>query len=369
MHCDYFEAGRCGSCTLIRTPYELQLADKAADAARAVPTTWASPVASAVRGFRTKAKMVVGGTVDVPTLGILDPEGFGQDLQGCLLYPESLSRAFTPLTDFITRSRLEPYDVPARRGELKNVLLTVSPDGRLMIRFVMRSTEALARIRKHLPGLIDALPGLDVVTVNVLPAHAALSEGDTEIVLTDAQTLGMRINDVDLHLGPRSFFQTNTDVASALYREVRGWVAEVAPSRVWDLYCGVGAFALHCTADGRVVTGVEVADAAVAAAQTSATASGVRATFIAADATAWALAQPGPPELVIVNPPRRGIGGDLATWLEDSGVPTVVYSSCNPESLVRDLELMPSLRPVRGRLFDMFPHTAHSEVAVLLQRA
>ena len=74
------------------------------------------------------------------------------------------------------------------------------------------------------------------------------------------------------------------------------------------------------------------------------------------------------PDLVIVNPPRRGIGTALAGWLEASGVPNVVYSSCNADSLARDLATMPSLRPVSGRLLDMFPHTGHHEVLVHLAR-
>jgi 23S rRNA (uracil747-C5)-methyltransferase len=69
-----------------------------------------------------------------------------------------------------------------------------------------------------------------------------------------------------------------------------------------------------------------------------------------------------------VNPPRRGIGSELSGWLEASGVRDVVYSSCNAESLARDLAAMPSLRPVRARLLDMFPQTTHYEVVTLLQR-
>jgi 23S rRNA (uracil747-C5)-methyltransferase len=72
--------------------------------------------------------------------------------------------------------------------------------------------------------------------------------------------------------------------------------------------------------------------------------------------------------VVIVNPPRRGIGEHLAGFLEDSDVEHVVYSSCNPATLATDLEAMPSLRITTARLADMFPHTGHDEVVVLLRR-
>ena len=72
---------------------------------------------------------------------------------------------------------------------------------------------------------------------------------------------------------------------------------------------------------------------------------------------------------MVLNPPRRGIGPALAGWLEDSRTRHVLYSSCNAESLARDLAAMPSLRPVRAQLLDMFPQTRHYEVLVLLERA
>ena len=101
--------------------------------------------------------------------------------------------------------------------------------------------------------------------------------------------------------------------------------------------------------------------------------------WIAGDATALLTsgfdvpsAHPSPtggPDLVIVNPPRRGIGPALAGRLESSGVRDVIYSSCNADSLARDLAGMPSLRPVSARLLDMFPHTNHHEVLLHLTRS
>ena len=373
MLCAYYQAGTCRSCTIIELPHATQVAGKLAHArellgARGDEAAWLDAVVGPERGFRTKAKMVAGGSVAGPTLGILSPAGTGVDLEECPLYPPQLAAAFAPLKLFITRAALEPYSVPERRGELKNVIVTVAPSGELMARFVLRSTEPIARIRKHLPWLLREIPQLKVVSANILAEHRAVVEGEREIMLTEADSLTMAVNGIQLHLKPQSFFQTNTDVATALYRQAVEWVGAVAPESVWDLYCGVGGFALHVAAQARAVTGVEVSDAAVASARRSATALGRDAQFVAADATEWALAQPAPPDLVIVNPPRRGIGDALAAWLEASGVQTVIYSSCNAVTLAKDLAAMPSLRVSEARLLDMFPHTEHYEVAVLLTR-
>lgn len=375
MFCPAYDDGRCRSCTLLAVPYDEQLAGKAEHVrdllTRFGDVAWEPPVVSAPAGYRNKAKLVVGGTVDAPTLGILDADHLGVDLQDCLLYDERLTAAFPALAAFVTRAALVPYAVPERRGELKHLLVTVSPDGELMVRFVLRSTEALSRIRKHLPSLLAELPAVAVASVNVLPAHAALLEGEQEIVLTEASALRMRLNGLDLWLRPQGFFQTNSAVAAALYRQAAAWLADEPAASLWDLYCGVGGFALHAAVPGRRVLGVETSEAAVAAARASAAHAGLTdVEFVAGDATAFALGSSSAecPEVVVVNPPRRGIGAALADWLESSGVPRVLYSSCQAESLASDLAAMPSLHPVRGRLLDMFPQTAHDEVLVELRR-
>ena len=370
LDCHHYDAFRCRSCSLLEVPRPRQLSDKEAHARSLVSApVWLPTVAGPESGFRNKAKMAVGGTVDAPTLGILDRDFSGIDLRDCGLHSPGLTTALGSVADWIRDAGLAPYDVGTRSGELKHVLLTESPDGELMLRLVMRSTALEARVRSRLPALLQALTTLRVVTINVQPDHKAVLEGEREIVLTDESTLPMRLaTGVTLRLGPKSFFQTNPFVAEALYDQARSWVADLDVRRIWDLYCGVGGFALHLAGPGREVLGVEMSADAIAAAQATAGALGVDARFVAADATSYAVSAGVVPDLVVVNPPRRGIGPELAGWLEESGVEHVVYSSCNAESLARDLAVMPSLGPVEARVLDMFPHTTHYEVMVLLSR-
>ena len=390
--CAYFDAGRCRSCSLLDVAYAEQLAGKQERARELIDAfatshgqsiDWLAPVASETAGFRTKAKLVIGGTADAPTLGILDGEQRGVDLEGCPIVAEPIRSVLPTLAAFITTARLVPYDIPARRGELKYLIITTNGRGQLMLRFVLRSTESVARIRKHLPALRAELPQLRVATVNLLPEHKAVLEGDEELWLTDERALELPFGGLALNLLPRSFVQTNESIAAKLYATGAAWAAELEPATAWDLYCGIGGFALHLAAARRSlrsggaasrndpirVTGVELSEDAVESAAMVAESAGLGAVFIAADATQWALAQASAPDLVVVNPPRRGIGTDLANWLEESGVPHVLYSSCNAESLARDLAAMPGLRPTRAQVFDMFPHTAHFETLVLLERS
>ena len=374
MLCPHFDADRCHSCTLLGQPYDDQLAAKQQHCQDLLggpaDLQWVAPVASRESGFRNKAKMVVSGTAKDATLGILDSQGHGVDLRDCGLYSRRLQTSFPLLAAFIAQADLTPYDVSGRVGELKYLLVTESPDGELMVRFVLRSQEPVARIRKHLPALLLALPQVAVVSVNLLPGHKAVVEGEREILLTEQEALRMRVNGIDLYLRPQSFFQTNTEVAAALYRRAREWVDECAPASVWDLYCGVGGFALHCAEPGRDVLGVETSREAVTSAVLSARQAGLgRVRFEVGDATAFVVGATAAPELVVVNPPRRGLGPELSGWLESSSVQQVVYSSCSAETLARDLRSMPSLRPRRARVLDMFPQTTHYEVLTVLERA
>lgn len=191
MQCDYFDAGVCRSCTLMGVPYAAQLAAGQAQVAETLarhvaPEAWSPAQPSAESRFRNKAKLVVGGRKGSPTLGILDAGGQGVDLRHCGLHEEPLHQAVLTLAELLADSGLTPYDVPARQGELKHLLVTVSPDAELMVRLVLRSPGQLRRVAELLGPLHAALPGTRVVSVNLQPEHKAPSPCITGMILTSA---------------------------------------------------------------------------------------------------------------------------------------------------------------------------------------
>ncbi|RYI23799.1 methyltransferase domain-containing protein [Dermacoccus sp. 147Ba] len=375
MECVYFDRHRCRSCTLLETPYAEQLRNKQARVAETLATrvadgVWRPARASAETRFRSKAKLAVGGTLQAPTLGITDADGTGVDLRECGIQDEAIWDVVPDLAGFVTYAGLRPYDVTRREGALKFVLVTANTDGELMVRFVLRSEDDVPRLREALPALLERLPQVRAVSANIHPEHKAVVEGDLEIPLTPEQTLRLPVGDVTLHLRHRSFLQTNTDVAGDLYRQAAAWADAVHARNVLDLYCGVGGFALHLAGEHRRVHGVEIEPTAVESARLAAsersTAGDV--TFEVGDASVLDVPAEDSADLVVVNPPRRGIGEHLARTLDGSGAHTVIYSSCNPTTLAADLEHLASFDVTAARLFDMFPHTHHAEVAVLLRR-
>lgn len=378
MNCVEFLAGRCNSCNQLAVPYATQLEQKQQQLTLLL-TPFAEAellpaVASEEQGFRTKAKMVVSGTKDQPVLGILN----GQtpvDLSACPLYPAAFAPAFALIKSFIQRAALTPYQLEQKQGELKLILLSQSQhSGRFMLRFVLRSKNCLASIQKHLPWLQQQWPELEVCSVNLQPVHMAVLEGPEEIVLTSQELLREELNGIPLYLTPQSFFQTNTAVAAALYATAKQWAEPLSGQTLWDLFCGVGGFGLHLASSiqgqRRDLTGIEIAPKAIASATRSASELGLTAVkFQALDAAAFAKASEDAPDLLLVNPPRRGLGAALCQSVVTLQPAWLIYSSCNPETLASDLALLSQhYQLLKVQLFDMFPHTHHAEVLTLLQR-
>lgn len=375
MHCALYTAGTCRSCQWLDKPYLQQLADKQRDLSDLLSdlpvAEWCEPVTGPVSAFRNKAKMVVSGSVERPLLGMLHRDGTPVDLCECPLYPASFPAVFSVLKIFIARAGLTPYNVARKRGELKFLLLTESQkDGGMMLRFVLRSDAKLAQLRAALPWLQQQLPQLKVISANIQPVHMAILEGDTEIPLTDVQRLEEDFNHVPLFIRPQSFFQTNPVVAEKLYATARDWVRARGDIRsMWDLFCGVGGFGLHCATPQMKLTGIEISAEAIACAKESAVRLGLQnVEFQALDSTGFATGKGEVPDLVLVNPPRRGIGKALCEYLSHMAPDRILYSSCNAQTMAQDLALLPDYHILRVRLFDMFPHTAHYEVMALLVR-
>lgn len=369
--CRHYETASCRSCGWLPLAYPEQLERKQAAVAALLSgypeLGWEAPQPSPLFGFRNKAKLAVGGSCEAPTLGVLDSELNGVDLPGCLLYPAPIMAALPAIRRAIERSRLTPYDARRRRGELKYVLILAAPQSdQLMLRWVLRSRESLGRLQRDLPALLSELPGLRVVSVNLQPLPAALVEGEQELPLF-GEALPMPVNGLQLQLRPGGFFQTNAEVAAALYRSARAWTAELPIRRVLDLYCGIGGFALHLARPGWRVRGIEHSAAAVASAQ-AAVPAGAEVVFEVGDATALA-EQDIQTDLLVVNPPRRGLGATLCQQIVAGNARWLLYSSCNPASLAADLQRLPGFRPRRGQVFDMFPHTPHAELLLLLERS
>ena len=378
MHCHHFSANRCTSCHWLNLPYKDQLAKKQQQletllqpfAAEVLP-----PVESAEQGFRYKAKMVVQGSSAEPVLGIVNNKDEAVDLADCPLYPAAFAKVFAVSKRFIQRANITPYDIASRQGELKYLLVNQSlHTGRFMLRFVLRSKNCLASMQKHLAWLQAELPDLAVCSVNIQSKPAAVLEGEEEIILSAQQALPEQLNQIPLYLQPQSFFQTQPVLAAKLYQTAADWAAQIQQQQgefneIWDLFCGVGGFGLHLAKAGQTLIGIEIAPKAIESALRSAAELGLeQVQFQALDSTAFTKAAQQAPDLLVVNPPRRGLGQALCLDIERLAPHWLIYSSCNAQSLAQDLQWLVDYKLLKFQLFDMFAHSNHFEVLTLLVR-
>ena len=317
--------------------------------------------------------MSVTGTADTPIIGVTRPDMTSSDIKGCRLSSAPIASLLAFLSGFITRHDLHPYDIRARHGELKFlIVMTTANNDQGILRFVLKSSEVVPRIRKALPELLIAFPWLKVISCNIQPIPAAILEGPEEIVLTDCAAIRDDVAGVPLYFAPQSFMQVTPSIAKRLYRAAADVVIESRAQDVLDLFCGVGGFSLSCADVCGSITGIEISKQAIECATKSAAEMGLKNTrFISADVDKFLSGRSTlSPDLVITNPPRRGLSDNIVGYLLQAAPKKIVYSSCNPETFCRDVAMLAerySLDSVTP--FDMFPLTNHWEILGVLGKA
>jgi len=369
--CIYYNQDKCKSCQLIEQTYQNQLILKQTLIEEKLssfePQKILSVFESKPFGFRNKAKMGVYGTVDYPILGIINHKKEPVSLTKCPLYSNSMQDILEYLEKWIKIAHILPYQLRTKKGELKFILVTQSNEGEFMVRFVLKSTKMKERIEKHLSLLLQRFKQIKVISLNIQPIHMAIIEGEEEIFLTKNQTLKTYLNEIPLYIKPKSFFQTNTRVAEGLYKNAKIWTEKLNIKTGWDLFCGVGGFALSCIEENQSFIGVEIEQEAINCANLSANELNIKGlSFMALDSLSFSQKDYKVPDIIIVNPPRRGLKKDLAISLNSFGSKHILYSSCNIDSFVEDMKYLDNYKIKKAQLFDMFANTNHYEVLILL---
>ncbi|MEJ7593917.1 MAG: methyltransferase [Planctomycetaceae bacterium] len=376
MHCEYFQSQRCRSCSLLDKTYNATLQHKQDVLTQMFPELRILPFVPCqdVAGSRIRAKLAVTGTLDDPQIGFFDDQQTLVSVDNCPLHHELINE-FTQRLPFIIRdTRLMPYDMQTDRGELKFVVLTCSPTHQqLMVQFVLRSREAVDRIRSlwRRMGDLEEQP-IAVMSVNLQPVRSSTITGTEEIPISEPANLPIRFGDTELLFGPQSFLQTSYEIAAALYAAAGRMLQQHAAENVLDLYCGVGAFSLTACSQARSVTGIDISRNAIDCADEAARRNHRHNSqflcrsldqFKASELTTHNF------DTIVCNPPRRGLDTASVTLIQTLRPRLLLYSSCNPVTLRRDIQLLDSdyqlnlLQP-----FDMFPFTHHCEVLTLLVR-
>lgn len=375
MKCQNFLNKHCLSCDLLSQEYLASIKIKEQKLAGLFPEHLnvikpSVACAQGTEGTRNKAKLAVALVQGEVTFGFYDNHLQFKKLEDCPLHAPNINTLLITLKQQLSFYKIIPYDVFSKKGELKYVLITFSEStNELLLRFVLRSTESLGRLKKLTSELLATNSNIKVVTANIQPVHQAVLEGEEEIVLTEVDCIAHQFDDYYLFQGPRSFFQTNTDMALKLYRQFQHELSALSVNAFLDLYCGVGAFAFFASAHCHNITGVEISDAAIVYANKARERNRAQyINFVAMDVDMFLQNQSASYfDAILVNPPRRGLNNSIIQHLLRLAPNYLFYSSCNADSLKRDiLQLEEKYQLQSLQLFDMFPFTSHFETLAIL---
>lgn len=355
--------GCCGGCQLLHCDYATQLEAKRGFVAEAFRFLGADgPAVEPVRPsdpqvfFRNKMSFSIGVRDGVPVCGLHERDRHDRLVGAatCVLQSEASREILRRLQAFLATGGLAADRWP-RRIEIREGRRTGD-------RMILLERDEGGFPFEPWAGLFS---GLATTVVAATPPRGALR------VLAGPGILREQIDGLSFEIGPRDFFQTNTDQAERLFRLVAGRVVALNPRRVLDLYAGTGAITAVLARVAGEAVGVEAHAASVEAAARTARLNGLdNLRMIRGDAARVVPGLGRGFDVVVVDPPRAGLDAAARKAVLDAGSPAVIYVSCNPATLARDVREFSAsgLRPTWIQPVDMFPQSFHIETVVELRR-
>jgi 23S rRNA (uracil1939-C5)-methyltransferase len=365
--------GRCGGCTWQHLAYPAQLALKQARVAAAlaaIDVTVASPrPAPAVVGYRNKGKYVAARHGNRLILGGYAPRTHAVvDTAGCRVVSTGIDEVASWVRGTAEKVGLEAHDEERRSGVLRYVVVRESHRGDILVALVVTSQAQRAALAE-VGDAVARHPAVRSVlaVVNDRRDGAILPAGAATTVLAGSPTLIDRVGDVEVEVGAGEFFQVNREQATAMYRRVATLAGAGPGTRAVDLYAGVGGISFALAQAGAAVTAIELDASAAAALERAAGRAGLAIAVRAGDAASVGA---DATDVAIVNPPRKGLSAEARAAVIGLGAPRLVYVSCGPESLGRDLAVLAAAgyRASAAEPVDLMPGTSQIETIVALER-
>ncbi|MBR7093026.1 MAG: 23S rRNA (uracil(1939)-C(5))-methyltransferase RlmD [Clostridia bacterium] len=373
--------GRCGGCVYRHITYEAECRykwQKVADAFQRIGGLAVTPQPLVACGradrYRNKAQYPVAAGPYRPLIGFYAPRSHRVvEQRDCLLQPPVFRQILDVVARYVKETGLSVYDEQTHTGVLRHIYIRQAPaTGEIMVCLVCTSGK-LPQPRRLIERL-QAVPEVVSLVVNLQKGDTNVILGEEEYTLWGRDSITDRLCGLQFRLSPRSFYQVNSPAAERLYT-LAAEQAQLRPQDVLlDLYCGTGTIGLSMAHRVRQVIGVEIVEPAVRDAMRNAAENGVtNARFLCADAAAAAetLRREGiRPDVVVVDPPRKGLDAALPDLLRQMGPRTILYISCDPATLARDCaRLQPCGYTVtQATPVDLFPRTAHVECVTMMTR-
>lgn len=292
----------------------------------------------------------------------------------CLLQPELFAKVVNITLDFMKKTNQLPYDEKTHQGKLRHIYIRYGEStNQLMVCYVVNGN-GLKKEDELIANLKDQLPQLKSVIFNSNREKTNVVLGNKNRTAFGSDYITDVLCGLKFKISPFSFYQVNRKQAEKLYEIAKNYADLKGDEVLLDLYCGTGTIGLTMADSCKTLIGVEIVEDAIKDAIENAKINGINnARFICGDATKGAeiLSQEGiKPDVVIIDPPRKGCDASLINTVTQMNPKRIVYVSCDPETLARDLKLFQdklySLKEITP--VDLFSRTAHVESVALLSK-
>lgn len=393
--CEHFTV--CGGCRWQHLPYEYQLKCKQQQVTDAltriakVELPEISPIIGSkeIWHYRNKMEYTFSNKKwltfdqlrsgeefpDRDAAGFHIPGAFDKvlDINRCHLQDDFGNRLRNFIKDYGKTEGMSFYDLKSNSGFLRTLMIRIASTGEIMVLMAV-GEDNQGTIQKLMSAINDRFPEITSLSY-VINTKLNDTFADLDIVTFSGRPyIEERMDDLRFRIGPKSFYQTNSEQAHRLYEVARDFADLKGGELVYDLYTGTGTIANFVAKCCRKVIGIEYVEDAIKDARINSEVNGIENTlFFAGDMkdvlTDDFIDEHGRPEVMIVDPPRAGMHSDVVNVILNAEPERIVYVSCNPATQARDLALLDEkYKVVRVQPVDMFPHTHHVENVVKLQR-
>lgn len=392
--CKHF--GVCGGCKWQSIPYEKQLEYKAREVFNnlkrigKVELPEQMPILASAHNQKyrnkleftfsnkrwlTAEQMKSGEGLGQPGLGFHIPGLFDKvvDIEECHLQLDPSDAIRKWVRNYAIEHNLEFFDLRLQEGFLRNLTIRTASTGDLMVLFSFFREDKEVR-ETMLGALLKAFPQITSLLYVINP-KANDTIGDLDVfTFAGNDHIMEEMEGIKFKVGPKSFYQTNSEQAYELYKVARSFADLKGDEVVYDLYTGTGTIANFVARNCQRVIGIEYVPEAIEDAKVNSAINGITNTeFFAGDMkdvlSIDFIAQHGVPDVMIVDPPRAGMHEDVIKTILAANPKRIVYVSCNSATQARDLNMLDeNYRVTKMQPVDMFPHTHHVESVVCLER-
>ena len=291
-----------------------------------------------------------------------------------IIQKETVDVVIRLIKEYMEKYRVEGYDRKTKKGHIKNIMVRTNGDNQVMVIIVTKSEKL--PYKKELIEILTSQEEVKVVSIyqNIKRKDTSVVLGPKEIKLYGEDKLLDYIGEYKFLISPKSFFQVNPIQTKVLYDKVVGYLNLTGNETVADLYCGIGTISLYISKYAKKVYGVEVIKDAIDDANENKKLNGVDNVEFILGKSENILPQLNEKSIkidaIVVDPPRKGLDRTLIDSILEAKPEKIVYVSCNPSTLARDLGYLveEGYRVVEVQPVDMFPHTMHVECVVEIEK-